>query len=209
MATSFSLIYEKFTEMISDSTLALLPDDDLKEILYQYLDRAKTLEFKQCKADLGSINTPSKFTQSFNGDGVTTDFVINTPSVENSILIAKVNDEDIVDYTYDNATNTFHFIIPPTAGTDNVVLGWEFAGEFVADLTSEEIWILACGMLIGWIEPKIKEEKLMKETIGSKDIKKTSHANQLDKLMRLEELTRARLKRYINSYTFNKFEGLS
>ncbi len=209
MAASFSLIYEKFTEMISDSTLALLPDDDLKEILYQYLDRAKTLEFKQCKADLSSINTPSKFTQSFNGDGVTTDFVINTPSVENSILIAKVNDEDIVDYTYDDATNTFHFVTPPTAGTDNVVLGWEFAGEFVADLTGEEIWILACGMLIGWLEPKIKEEKLMKETIGSKDIKKTSHANQLDKLMRLEELTRARLKRYINSYTFNKFEGLS
>lgn len=209
MSTSFNLIYEKFMEMISDSTLALLPDEDLKEILYQYLDRAKSIEFKQCKTDLNNINAPSNFTQNFNGDGVITDFVIDIPSVENSILIARVNNMDVTNYTYNASTKTFHFVTPPIVGINNIVLGWDFTGEFIADLTNEEMWILACGMVIGWLEPKIQEEKLLKETIGSKDIKKTSHANQLDKLMALEELTRARLKKYIISYTFNKFEGLS
>lgn len=209
MATSFNLIYEKFMEMISDSTLALLPDDDLKEILYQYLGRAKSIEFKQCKSNLSSINTPSSFTQSFNGDGVQTDFVISTPPITNSIEIVKVNGVNVTNYTYDVDTRTFHFTNPPATGTNNVVLGWDFVGEFIADLTDEEMWILACGMLIGWLEPKIKEEKLLRETIGSKDLKVTSHANQLKELMVLEDLTRARLKKYINSYTFNGFEGLS
>lgn len=80
--------------------------------------------------------------------------------------------------------------------------------QFNDDLTLEEQWIIATGMVLSWLEPKIKREELLRAAISDKDYTESSHANQLDKLMVLEDKTRSKLKRYIISYTHNDFDGL-
>lgn len=80
--------------------------------------------------------------------------------------------------------------------------------QFNEELTPEEQWIIATGMTLSWLEPKIKREDLLRAAISDRDYKESSHANQLDKLMELEQLTRRRLKQYIVSYTHNDSDGL-
>lgn len=80
--------------------------------------------------------------------------------------------------------------------------------QFNEELTLEEQWIIATGMTLSWLEPKIKREDLLRAAISDRDYKESSHANQLDKLMELEQLTRRRLKQYIVSYTHNDSDGL-
>lgn len=79
--------------------------------------------------------------------------------------------------------------------------------QFNMELTDEEQWIIANGMVLSWMEPKIKREKLLRETISDRDYRESSHANQLKELGNLEKITRAKLKEYIISYTENNFNG--
>lgn len=139
MNTPFQSIYEKFLSLIEDYTLAILSDEDLDYLLVGYLDRAISLDFKQCTKDL--------------------------------------NDHDLL------------------------------LKQFNVELTSEEQWIIANGMVLSWIEPKIKREKLLRETISDRDYRESSHANQLKELGNLDRDTRGKLKAYIISYTENSFGG--
>lgn len=79
--------------------------------------------------------------------------------------------------------------------------------QFNNDLTQEEQWIIATGMVLSWLEPKIKREELLRASISDRDYKESSHANQLEKLMNLEDITRRKMKKYIISYTHNDFDG--
>lgn len=139
MNTPFQNIYDKFLTLIEDYTLAILSDEDLEFLLSNYLDRAISLDFKQCTKDLSD---------------------------------------------YDDVLSQFNM-----------------------QLSSEEQWIIANGMVLSWIEPKIKREKLLRETISDRDYRESSHANQLKELGNLEKNTKARLKAYIISYTENNFNG--
>lgn len=80
-------------------------------------------------------------------------------------------------------------------------------GRFNIELSNEEQWIVANGMVLSWIEPKIKREKLLRETISDRDYRESSHANQLKELGNLDRDTRNKLKAYIISYTENNFDG--
>ena len=80
--------------------------------------------------------------------------------------------------------------------------------QFNEVLTSEEQWIIANGMVLSWLEPKIKRERLLRDAISDRDYKESSHANQLKELLNLESATRDKLKGYIISYTHNDFDGL-
>lgn len=80
--------------------------------------------------------------------------------------------------------------------------------QFNEDLTLEEQWIIAIGMVLSWLEPKIKRENLLRASITDRDYKESNHANQLEKLLELEAATRNKLDRYVISYTYNNFEGL-
>jgi hypothetical protein len=55
MATPFESIYKKFLSMIDDYELGLVTDEELNEILFEYLDRSRSLEFPQCRKDLEDI----------------------------------------------------------------------------------------------------------------------------------------------------------
>ena len=79
--------------------------------------------------------------------------------------------------------------------------------SFVEDLTKEEIWIIAYGMLLAWLESKIKTERLLREAISTKDYTETSHANQLDKLLEMQRMTKYQMREYLLSYSKNDWEG--
>lgn len=55
MATPFDRIYKKFLSLVNDYELALLEDLELQEVLFEYLDQARSLHFPQCKKDLEAI----------------------------------------------------------------------------------------------------------------------------------------------------------
>ncbi len=140
MPTPFQEIYEKFLSLIDDYELALFSDEELKFILFNYLNRAISLDFKQCRKDL--------------------------------------ND-------YDKELEQFN-----------------------VKLSNEEQWIIAHGMVLSWIEPKIQRERLLRDAISDRDYKESSHANQLKELLNLESNNRNKLKEYLINYTYNDFEGL-
>ncbi|HDR7263678.1 hypothetical protein [Bacillus sp. CH_203] len=55
MATSFVSINKKFLGMIDDYTFGKVSDEELNEVLFGYLDEARSLHFPQCSKDLELI----------------------------------------------------------------------------------------------------------------------------------------------------------
>lgn len=55
MATSFKLIYDKFLGKIDDYELGLVTDEELNEVLFGYLDEARSLHFSACQKNLDNI----------------------------------------------------------------------------------------------------------------------------------------------------------
>ncbi|KDN90453.1 hypothetical protein EF87_20965, partial [Bacillus amyloliquefaciens] len=55
MATSFQNIYEKFLGLIDDYELGLITQEERNEVLFGYLNEARSLHFPQCEKDLNKI----------------------------------------------------------------------------------------------------------------------------------------------------------
>jgi hypothetical protein len=55
VATSFESIYKKFLGEVDDYELGLVTDEELNEVLWGFLDKARSLYFPQCKKDLESL----------------------------------------------------------------------------------------------------------------------------------------------------------
>ena len=78
---------------------------------------------------------------------------------------------------------------------------------FVEELGLNEILILAWGMLIHYLQPKIKREENLRQFVSDKDFNKLSNANMLNRLMTLEKDTRKQLEIYQNKYKFKECTG--
>lgn len=55
MATPFHSIFKKFLGTIDDYELGLVSDEELNEVLWGYLDQARSLYFPQCNKDLEQV----------------------------------------------------------------------------------------------------------------------------------------------------------
>ena len=78
---------------------------------------------------------------------------------------------------------------------------------FVEELGLNEILILAWGMLVHYLQPKIKREENLRQFVSDKDFNKLSNANMLNRLMTLEKDTRKQLEIYKNKYKFKECTG--
>ena len=58
---------------------------------------------------------------------------------------------------------------------------------FNTELTQEEINIFAHLMLVEWVNRQLASVDVTKQAYGSRDFEFTSHANHLDKLIKLKE----------------------
>jgi hypothetical protein len=78
---------------------------------------------------------------------------------------------------------------------------------FIEELSMNEIMVLAWGMVIHYLQPKIKREENLRQFISDKDFNKLSNANMLMRLMNLEEKARKQLDIYQSRYRFKEFTG--
>ncbi|MED3976202.1 hypothetical protein P4639_22650 [Priestia megaterium] len=104
MATSFSSIYAKFLGLVDDYELAIPEDEQLTEVLFGYLDMARSLYFPQCKKDLDKVtlgeNGLGEFTEDLTSQeqfilalGMTRAWI--APKLKNADLMSKaIGDRD-------------------------------------------------------------------------------------------------------------------
>ena len=78
---------------------------------------------------------------------------------------------------------------------------------FTEELNANEVMILAWGMVIHYLQPKIKREENLRQFVSDKDFNKLSNANMLMRLMNLEEKARKQLDTYQSRYRFKEFTG--
>ena len=78
---------------------------------------------------------------------------------------------------------------------------------FEETLSMNEIMILAWGMVIHYLQPKIKREENLRQFVSDKDFSKLSNANMLMRLMNLEDKARKQLETYQGKYRFKEFTG--
>ena len=80
----------------------------------------------------------------------------------------------------------------------------DVAREYPDDLTNEEIEILAYGMVLSWVTPKVNSLDNLKQKMSTKDYKIYSQANQLDKMTSLKLESENKVKNMIKSYTYTE-----
>ena len=81
--------------------------------------------------------------------------------------------------------------------------------EIVSDLGEDEVLILAFGMVIHYLTPKILREENLQQMVTSSDFSKLSNANMLDKLLKLRVQIRKDYQMYLHKYELKEFEGLT
>lgn len=81
--------------------------------------------------------------------------------------------------------------------------------EIVSDLDEDEILILAFGMVIHYLAPKILREENLQQMVTSSDFSKLSNANMLDKLLKLRVQIRNDYQMYLHKYELKRFEGFN
>ena len=81
--------------------------------------------------------------------------------------------------------------------------------EIISDLEDDEMLILAFGMVIHYLTPKILREENLQQMVTSSDFSKLSNANMLDKLLKLRVQIRQDYQMYLHKYELKKFEGFN
>ena len=85
----------------------------------------------------------------------------------------------------------------------------DYQGEIVSDLEEDEILILAFGMVIHYLTPKILREENLQQMVTSSDFSKLSNANMLDKLLKLRVQVRNDYQMYLHKYELKAFKGFN
>ena len=81
--------------------------------------------------------------------------------------------------------------------------------EIVSDLDEDEAQILAFGMVMHYLTPKILREENLQQMVTSSDFSKLSNANMLDKLLKLKVQIRKDYQMYLHKYELKDFEGFN
>lgn len=95
MATPFESIYKKFLTLIDDYELGLVSDEELNEILFGYLDMARSLHFPQCKKNL-ELLTESQGVGEFAEDLDSQEQFILALGMKKTWLSSKLNSGDLM-----------------------------------------------------------------------------------------------------------------
>lgn len=182
--TQFSAIYNRFLGKITDDMyLELTPQDTLEDLQRLLIDAIPGFEFP--RHDLFNYVIDVQIIpedEITDDDFVVKDVLWHELGEDLSELEHKVEWKDVGD-GYDED-------------------GWDHSGEqtvpsfivdksyFIADLTSEEINILACLMKQGWVQRQVTSIEVTRMKYSGADFKMTSQANHLQKLLTLLEESR-------------------
>lgn len=195
-------IYDVFLSNIEDDVLALLYNHNLRELLHKYLLGA-IVGFKKCKKDL-TIKDYSLYT--FNMSAGDDEFIIPENVDVNNIEIIGVDTKESYVFTY---LEDERKIIVDYALSENSVISIYNDGYFEDDLSVEEIYILAMGMICYWLNTKVNREENLTQIISDGDYKRLSGANMLDKLIKLKQTTDENFRLATIDYSYNSFKGFN
>ena len=182
MGTPLQIIFNKFLNLIDDIELSLLSEQDINEMLVEYLENV----------NLGST------------------FSIPTTLDNNSFIYLRGSEGTLESTDYNIKTNTEEEGLEITFNMDmedNIEVLIIRDGYIVSDLTLDEVYILSLCMVLSWLSPKILREENLKQTTTDRDFKQLSNANMLNRLMGLSKMARNDLQRYRQNYSYKDFKG--
>lgn len=206
MATPVKDIYKQFLSLINDEEMLLLEEEIIEEMMYSYLQKA-TFDFYECRKELSIIRQEELcITIPMNQ----LEYVVNQINKNYDIyLIGKstgkeyeINKDYIIEFKEENCVITF-----ATEIEEEILFKSKYLGEIISDLDLDEIIILAYGMMIWWLQPKILREENLKQMLTDSDYNTKSGANMLAKLCSLEIQIREQLAKYKTRYSYKGFKG--
>lgn len=216
--TSFDSIYSLFFSQIDDYELGKMAEEDAVEFLYNQL-LISTVNFTCCKKDLSKY-TPFDLGEIsiIFGEGNQVSILQDLPVIHKNLsfklydgdkLLIENIDYKVVraregDIITDILITKLNKSLP-----DTLTASWIFSGEFTEDLTIDEQYILALGMLASWLNHKIFREENLRQVIGDTDYKGYSSANLLSKMTALRESLRLEIKEKMVKYSYKGFKGLN
>ena len=208
MGTPLQIIFNKFLNLIDDIELSLLNEQDINEMLVEYLENA-TVEFHECSKDLSMVKPTyeryvledvflgSSFTMPVKLDDNTFMYFSSSEGTLDSEDYEINKNEDIED---------IEVIFNKDIGEDVEVLVIK-DGYINSELSLDEIYILSLCMVISWLSPKILREENLKQTTTDRDFKQLSNANMLNRLIGLSKIARNDLQTYRQTYSYKNFKG--
>ncbi|NJJ37437.1 hypothetical protein GSQ51_19455 [Clostridioides difficile] len=206
MATPVKEIYKQFLSLINDEEMLLLEEEIIEDMMYSYLQKA-TFDFYECRKDLSIIGQEESCI-TIPIDQL--EFIIEYNNKFAEIkLIGKYTDKEyeinkdyIVEFREEDCIITFE-----TETEEEILFKSKYLGEIISDLNLDEIIILAYGMMIWWLQPKILREENLKQMLTDSDYNTKSGANMLAKLCLLEIQIREQLAKYKTRYVYKGFKG--
>lgn len=176
--TSFYYIYERFLAKITDDMyLELTPRDTLQDMRQLLIDAIPGFEFPRKRLDYvfpkGAMDAPEMIRDYFDGGDIAIDNN-HTGDLDGKELTDIEN--NLVDgMDIEDADKLLKEVFSP-----------ENTSYFNADLTDEEINILALLMEEAWINRQIASIEVTRMKYSGSDFKMTSQANHLSKLLSLK-----------------------
>ena len=173
--TSFYYIYERFLAKITDDMyLELTPRDTLQDMRQLLIDAIPGFEFPRKRLDYvfpkGAMDAPEMIRDYFDGGDIVIDNNYTgdldgkeITDIENS-LVDGMDIEEVIKEVFSPENTSY----------------------FNADLTDEEINILALLMEEAWINRQIASIEVTRMKYSGSDFKMTSQANHLSKLLSLK-----------------------
>lgn len=202
--TSYMLIYQAFLQKINDIKLA----NDLNinteiaiDRMFGYLKSA-IVNFNTCEKNLTDRINPKNHTDTFNGDGITINFVFTEAPLSDSIYTIIVDNMEIQNYIYDKISNSITFEIAPSIGESNVSITWNFLGQFNTDLSDLEQEILAMYMVYQWVSPFVNDVLQFKNYLQSNDFKTWSGSEFLKAKMSLQNQLKDMAEALMTKYSY-------
>lgn len=176
--TSFYYIYERFLAKITDDMyLELTPRDTLQDMRQLLIDAIPGFEFPRKRLDYvfpkGAMDAPEMIRDYFDGGDIAID---NNHTGDLDGKEVTDIDNNLVDgMDIEDADKLLKEVFSP-----------ENTSYFNADLTDEEINILALLMEEAWINRQIASIEVTRMKYSGSDFKMTSQANHLSKLLSLK-----------------------
>lgn len=173
--TSFYYVYERFLAKITDDMyLELTPRDTLQDMRQLLIDAIPGFEFPRKRLDYvfkeGAVDAPEQIRDYFDGGDILIDN-FESGDIDGGEVLE--NEEHLIDGK--DIENVMKEVFTP-----------ENTSYFNADLTDEEINILALLMEEAWINRQIASIEVTRMKYSGSDFKMTSQANHLSKLLSLK-----------------------
>lgn len=174
--TSFYYIYERFLAKITDDMyLELTPRDTLQDMRQLLIDAIPGFEFPRKSLEYifpaDAMDAPEQIKNYFDGGDITADNFLNAThdggNIENNDILYTIDGKDIEEIVKE-------------------VFSPENTSYFKANLTDEEMNILALLMEEAWINRQIASIEVTRMKYSGNDFKMTSQANHLSKLLALK-----------------------